>query len=105
MIPMKASLLNFVMHDGSRQFSELAESCGWDDFRRHIESLPGATITNYLTDHVTEMWLDFTFLGHYFTVNNQQGNFCFFVRAPACPDDILTAVIEHCESLLNSRRT
>jgi hypothetical protein len=93
------------MHDGSRQFAELPEACVWDEFRQHIAQLAGATVTDYLTDNVTEMWLDFSFRGHAFTVNNQSGDFWFFVRDPACPDDILAAVVEHCESLLPARRT
>jgi hypothetical protein len=62
--------------------------------------LPGTEVTKYLTDNVTEMWLDFSFRGHSFTVNNQYGEFWFFVTDPACPDDIRTAVVEHCELLL-----
>ncbi|MEI6561742.1 MAG: hypothetical protein WCO68_06625 [Verrucomicrobiota bacterium] len=97
---MKATLLNFRMHDGARRFAELPENCSWNEFCRHIERLSGARVTDFITDHVTEMWLDFSFRGHAFTVNNQYGDFWFFVRDPACPDDILTAVIEHCELLL-----
>lgn len=88
------------MHDGSRQFAELPEACTWDELRQHIQRLPGATVTNYVTDHVTEIWLDFSFRGHAFTINNQFGDFCFFVGDPACPDDTLTAIVEHCESIL-----
>ena len=88
------------MHDGSRQFAELPESCASEKLRQHIERLPGATVTDYLTDNVTEMWLDFSFRGHAFTVNNQLGDFWFFVREPDCPDDILAAIVQHCELLL-----
>jgi hypothetical protein len=91
------------MHDGSRHFADLPEDCSWGKFRKHVEGLPDATVTDYVTDNVTEMWLDFSFRGHAFTVNNQYGDFWFFVRDAACPDDILTAVIEHCESLLTPR--
>ena len=97
---MKAALLNFRMHDGSRQFAELPEVCSWREFRRHIERLSGATVTKFLSDDVTEMWLDFSFRGHAFTVNNQYGDFWFFVSDPACPDDVLTAIVEHCEPTL-----
>ena len=88
------------MHDGSRQFAELPEVCSWHDFRRHIERLSDATVTKFLTDDITEMWLDFSFRGHAFTVNNQCGDFWFFVSDPACPDDVLTAIVEHCEPIL-----
>ena len=101
---MKSTLLNHKMHDGTRKFVELPEECSWDEFRRHIANLPGTKVTNHLTDHVTEMWLDFSFRGHDFTVNNQFGDYWFFVRDAFCPDDILVAVIEHCETLLTPRR-
>lgn len=93
------------MHDGSRLFAELPEACSWESLRQHIARLPGATVTHYLTDNVTEMWLDFSFRGHAFTVNNQYGDFWFFVRDPACPDDVLAAVIDHCEPSLPARHT
>lgn len=88
------------MHDGSRHFADLPETCSWNEFRRHIEGLQGAAITDYLTDQITEMWLDFTFRGHSFTVNNQYGDFLFFVRGPACLVDVPEAVVEHCQPLL-----
>ena len=93
------------MHDGSRQFAELPEACSWDEFREHIARLPGVTVSDYLTDSVTEMWLDFSFRDHAFAVNNQHGDCCFFVGNPACSEDILAAVIEYCEPLLPARRT
>jgi hypothetical protein len=61
---------------------------------------PGVTLSDYLTDDVTEMWLDFSFRDQRFTVNNQFGEFWFFAADPACPDDVLRAIVEHCESLL-----
>ena len=89
------------MHDGSRHFASLPESCSWVALRRHIERLPGAAVTKYISDDVTEMWLDFSFRGHPFTVNNQFGEFWFFTSDPACSDYTLRAVVEHCESLLS----
>ncbi len=71
-------------------------------FRCHIESLRGTFISDFLTDKVTVMWLDFSFCGHRFMVNNQYGEFWFFVTDPTCPDDVLRNVVEHCESLLSS---
>lgn len=97
---MKATLLDHRMHDGSRQFAEFPEACSWDELRQHVETFPGAAVTDYLTDHITEMWLDFTFRDHAFSVNNQHGHFWFFVRDPACPDPILTALIDHFEPIL-----
>ena len=98
---MKAALTNFSMHDGSRHFVSLPEVCSFESLRRHVANLAGATMTNYLSDEVTEGWLDFSFRGHAFTINNQYVEFWFFVSDPACPDNILAAVVEHFESLLS----
>jgi hypothetical protein len=88
------------MSDGSRCFAWLPESCSWHELKGHLQTLQGVVITEFLTDHVTEMWLDFTFQGNAFTVNNPLGEFWLFVKTPACDNEILTAVIEHCEALL-----
>jgi hypothetical protein len=103
-LQVRKPLLNSRMHDGSRHFAELPEVCSWDTLRQHITRLGGAAVTRYLTDDVTEMWLDFSFRGHAFTVNNQSGDFWFFVRDPACADEILLSVVDHCEPLLPSRQ-
>ena len=87
------------MHDGSRHFVSIPEVCSFDEFHRHIESLSCTEITGYTTDNISEMWLDFTFRGHSFSVNNQFGDFWFFVTDSECPDVILKNLIEHCESL------
>jgi len=98
---MKSILFDMRMRDGSRHFAALPESAGFDDLYRHIGQLPGTTITGYITDHITEMWLDFTFHGHAFSINNQCGDYWLFVIDPACPDPVLQQVVEHCESLLS----
>jgi hypothetical protein len=49
----------------------------------------------------TEAWFDFTYREQRFTVNNQFGEYQFFVRDPSCGDDILTEVVRHCDSLLS----
>jgi hypothetical protein len=100
-VSVSPTILDFRMHDGSRHFAELPEACEWEKLREHIALLPGAKVTNYLTDHVVEMWLDFSYQGHDFTVNNPLGSFWFFVRDPGCPDEILTAVGEHCRLIPN----
>ena len=47
------------MKDGSRQFAALPESCAWSDLRNHLGKLPGVRLGEYLTDAVTEAWIDF----------------------------------------------
>ena len=100
---MSAQLFNMIMVDGSRHFGELPQTVLWYDLRDHIEKLEGAAITDFLTDHVTEAWIDFTYRDHEFSVNDQMGNYWFFVKDPKCPDDILSAVLSHCSSVLMSR--
>jgi len=70
---MAEELLNFIANDGSRQFGELPQTVLWYEMRDHIENLVGAEITDFLTDHVTEAWIDFTYCGYRFTVNDQWG--------------------------------
>ena len=98
---MSTVLLNHTMNDGSRQFAALPESESWHRLRDHISRLAGARITKFITDDVTEAWIDFTYREHSFTVNNQFGEFWFFVSDPSCADDILTGVVRHCEGLLS----
>ena len=96
---MKGALADFRMHDGSRHFASLPEVWPFSRLRQHVEQLAGATVADYVSDDVTEMWLDFSFRGHSFTVNNQDGEYWFFVNEPECPDDVLVAVVDHCEAL------
>lgn len=88
------------MADGSRHFADLPQNCSFDSFREGAERLDGAVVTDYVTDRVAEMWLDFSIRGHEFTVNNQTGEYWFFVMDPTCPDEILTTVIDYFEPFL-----
>jgi hypothetical protein len=94
-----------IMNDGSRHFVGLPETYDvehpeWHRLHAHAGRLAGATVTGFMTDDVTEAWLDFTYREHAFSVNNQQGEWWFFVADPACPDEILHAVAAHFETLL-----
>ena len=88
------------MNDGSRKFAELPQTRLWRDLHDHLLALRGAVVTGILTDDVTEAWIDFTYRGHTFTINNQFGDYWFFVNDVTCPDEILAEVVRHCESLL-----
>jgi hypothetical protein len=72
-----AAVLNLLMHDGSRQFGELPQRVGWYAVRDHVLRLPGASLTGFLCDGVTEAWIDFAFAGHAFTINDQFGEYWF----------------------------
>jgi len=93
---------SIVMHDGSRHFGDLPQTVLWHRLRDHIEELGGAAVTGFVTDNVTEAWIDFSYRGHEFSVNDQCGEYWFFVQDPECPDEILEAVLSHCKLLLGS---
>lgn len=98
-------LMDLRMHDGSRQFAALPETYDvqhpqWWALRDRIEQLPGAKLQNLVTDNVTEAWIDFTYRGHELSLNNQFGEWWFFVKDPACPDELLREVIAHFEPML-----
>jgi hypothetical protein len=94
---MPVKLLNIEMKDGSRHFGDLPQTVLWHQMRDHIGKLDGAKVTHFVTDNVTEAWIDFSYRGHRFSVNDQFGNYWFFVNDPTCPDEVLEAVLSHCE--------
>jgi hypothetical protein len=95
-------LIDIRMHDGSRQFVSLPESVPWSVLRDHIACLSGAKVTDFTTDRVTEAWIGFEFSNHRFTVNNQLGEYWFFVDDPSCPSETLHQVAQHCDWLLRA---
>lgn len=101
---MAEKLLSMIMNDGSRHFGDLPQTVLWYELRDHIERFDGAAVTGFVTDHVTEAWIDFSYRGYQFSVNDQFGDYWFFVDNPECPDKILEAVLSHCEVLLGSGR-
>jgi hypothetical protein len=93
-------LLDEPAADGSRLFARLPQAVLWHRLRDHVAELPGAVVTAFVTDDVTEAWIDFTYRGHSFSVNDQFGEYWFFVRDPGCPESILGAVVDHCATIL-----
>ena len=100
---MAEELFNIIMNDGSRHFGDLPQSILWNPLRDHIEALDGAKVTGFITDNITEGWIDFSFRGYRFSVNDQFGDYYFFVDDPKCPDEILESVLHHCGVLLSRR--
>src|SRR5215204_3291200 len=97
---MIKDLFDMRMNDGSRHFADMPEAVFFDEIADHTENLEGAEITDFITDGVVEMWLDFEYRGHKFSVNNQLGDYWFFVEDADCPDDILLEVCDHFRQLL-----
>jgi hypothetical protein len=96
------SLQNIPAHDGSRQFASLPATQDWCVVRDHTRSLPGAELTGFVCDGLTEAWIDFTFHGESFTINDQLGEYWFFVSNASCNEQHLLAVKTHWASLLGS---
>jgi len=92
-----AKIYTMIMHDGSRHFASLPETIGWGALCDHIALLSGTEISGLVTDFVTEAWIDFKYREHKFSVNNQYGDYWFFVEDVDCPEEILAEVIDHCE--------
>jgi hypothetical protein len=97
------TLIDDRMADGSRHFASLPEIFPWEALRDYIETLPDAIILAYITDHITEFWIDFTFRDYKMSINNPLGDLWFFVTDPDCPDSILSDIISHCEKIVPSR--
>lgn len=93
-------LLNVIMKDGSRHFTSLPQTRLWQEVRDHVPLLPGARVTAFICDNVTEAWIDFTWGGQSFTINDQMGEYWFFANDPACPDSLLKDVASHFAKLL-----
>lgn len=89
------------MKDGSRNFAALPETVFFDELREIAEKIESAKETGFVTDWVTEVWLDFEYRGHRVSINNQMGEYWFFVDDPACPDEILMKVVEHFQKFLD----
>lgn len=93
-------LLESKIKNGARPFVDMPEVVFFDEFADHVEELGGAEITEFITDGVVEMWLEFEFRGHKFLVNNQLGDYLFFALDTNCPEEILLQIIDHFRKLL-----
>ena len=91
------------MHDGSRHFASLPAVSSWYAVRDHANALVGAKVTNFLCDGITEAWIDLTYKGEAFSINDQHGEYWFFASNPACPDAVLAEIVAHWEALLGIR--
>ena len=99
-----ANIVEMRMHDGSRHFGSLPQAVLWYDVRDHVATLPGATVTEFVCDGVTEGWICFSYQGYEFSINDQFGEYWFFVQAPDCFDAVLQKVLAHFEKLLAPQR-
>lgn len=93
---MKTRLFNFKAEGGARQFARVPETMTWPDLLSQLQTVPGLTVGNSSIDNTAEAWIEFSYRGHSFKVNNQFGDYGFFVQDPSCPDEILLEVVNHC---------
>ncbi len=97
---MLSDLLESKLNDGSRHFVDMPEVVFFDEVADHVEELEDAEITEFLTNGVVEMWLEFEYQENIFTVTNQFGDYWFFVQNPNCPEEILLEIVDHFRKLL-----
>lgn len=99
-------LFDLRMPDGSRHFGGFPErglaEPDWHVLRDAIATLVGAVPTGFVTDAVTEAWIDFRCGGHSFSLNNQHGEWWCFVQDPAAPDELLRRVLTHFAAALGA---
>src|SRR5262245_26490165 len=72
------------MKDGSRHFTALPQTRLWQEVRDHVHLLPGARVTAFLYDNVTEASIDFAWRGQSFTIIDQIGGYRF-IASPGMP--------------------
>lgn len=88
------------MNDGSRNFILLpVGSTPPIRLLPRVFTLLGAYPTLYVPSF-SESWIDFRYKKHKFSINNQYGDFWFFVKDPNCPEEILIKVAKHFAGLL-----
>jgi hypothetical protein len=92
-------LLDQPTHDGARQFARLPQTTHSATLRDHLAQLPGVKVRLFL-DSVAESWIEFELEGHAFSINDQFGEYWFFVTNPNAPEELLERVVSHAVALL-----
>jgi hypothetical protein len=97
---MEPIIYDMRMADGSRHFAALPQTGPAHRLRDDLAALPGAEVTGFVTDGVTESWIDVRFQGYHFSINDQYGEYWLFVDEVECPDAILRAFAMACQRAL-----
>ena len=74
-------------------FHSIPESDDLQKIVQIIRALPTVKIDKILSDKVTEIWLDFHFQDHQFSINNQMGEYWFFCLED-CPLDVRESLLK-----------
>jgi hypothetical protein len=93
---MDEPLFDLRMADGSRHFAGIPQTISWYQLRDHLAATPDAVVTAFVTDHVTEAWIDVSYQGYHFQINDQYGEFWLFVTEVDCPDSVLRSFVAAC---------
>jgi hypothetical protein len=91
--------IHLPTHGGGRQFAALPQTTDAVTLRNHLAQLPGVQLGCFLHS-VPESWIDFALGGHEFSINDQFGEYWFFVANPDAPDELLQQVVSHATALL-----
>lgn len=59
-------LKNIIMHDGSRLFLSVPEPDNFTDFLNQLKKQLEIKLVDLVSDYISEVWIDFTFLEHEF---------------------------------------
>ncbi len=73
------------MNDGSRHFGELDFVALFDVMREHLKKLADVRETGFVTDWVTEMWIDFEYNGHFSLLTTSSVGIGFLSVTPPVP--------------------
>jgi len=87
------------MPNGGLLFGELRPRPRWNDLRDHVAKLTGATLTGFVGERSSEIWLEFEYAGYAFTVSDQFTSCWFIVADGTCPDPVLLTVLDHFSSV------
>jgi hypothetical protein len=88
-------LIDVRTEDGSRQFACVPKYGTWRTLHEQVGRLPGATVHNFVAEGVAGPWMEFSFRGHRFLVQERDGDWWLCVRDPQCPDTLLYQVASH----------
>ncbi len=92
-------LINHKTNDNARRFLELPENVYSERLFLHTLYSWGAQPKEFIYT-VLESWIMFHYQNYEFSINNQYGEYWFFVRDPECPEEILEKVAIHFATLL-----
>ena len=76
-------------------FCKFPQTRFWFEVGERLLKLRGVVVTGVADDPVVGSWIDFTFRGHFFTINAESGEFVFFFEDTLCPEIVRAEVSAH----------